>query len=190
MAASGEAPAAGTLLRADARFTMLARPEYDIDARGIRPGTAQTLTVLGGLLMLLAPFGAWLRVTRLAAPDAEVEVVQEVLGVHLSGGSLLVVFALLTLGSASLWRRRSRWGRRTAHVLAGTSVGIIAAMLLQLQARIRDASAAAIDQAGFYDLLPGAGWGAWAGATAAGALLLASVYAALSDDPHQEERRR
>lgn len=190
MAASGEARAAGTLLRADARFTLLARPDYDIDARGIRPGTAQTLTVLGGLLLLLAPFGAWLRVTRLAARGADVEVVQEVLGVDLTGGSLLVVFALLTLGSAGRWRRRSRWGRRAAHVLVGGSVVVVAAMLLQLQARIRDTSAAAVEQAGFYDLLPGAGWGAWAGATAAGALLLSSVYAALSDDPQREEPRR
>ncbi|MBW3659118.1 MAG: hypothetical protein KY457_10805 [Actinobacteria bacterium] len=189
MSATGDAATTGAVLRADARFTLLPRPDYDIDARGLRPGTAQALTALGGFLLLLAPFGAWLRVTRLADADADVEIVQEVLGTGLAGGTALVVLAALVLPSAALWRRRSPWLRRTAHALAAAAVIVVVAMLVQLQGRIRAASAAAVEQAGFYDLVPGAGWGAWAGATGAVVLLLASAYAAFAGVPDPERSR-
>lgn len=189
MSATGDAAGTGAVLRADARFTSLPRPGYDIDARGLRPGTAQALTVLGGLLLLLAPFGAWLRVTRLAAEDADPEIVQEVLGTGLAGGGALVVLALLVLPSAALWRR-SRWSRRTAHLLGAAAVVVVLAMLVQLQGRIRTAAVAAVEQAGFHDLLAGAGWGAWSAATGAVVLVLASAYAAFAGAPDPEGSAR
>lgn len=190
MSATGDAAGTGAVLRADARFTSLPRPEYDIDARGLRPGSAQALTVLGGVMLALAPFGAWLRVTRLAAEEADPEIVQEVLGTGLTGGGALVVLALLVLPSAALWRRRSAWSRRAAHVLGAAAVAVVVAMLVQLQDRIRAASAAAVAQAGFHDLLPGAGWGAWAAATGAVVLVLASAYAAFAGAPELEGSSR
>jgi hypothetical protein len=175
------APGTGSVLRADARFRRLPRPEYDIDARGIRPQTAATLAVLGAVLLSAAPFGAWLRVTRRAAATAEVEVVQEVLGRSLGGGGLLVALGLASFPVAALWLRSSRWSTRVAHGVVGAATVTVVALLLQLQGRIGAAASDAVEQAGFYDLTPGAGWGAWAGLVGAAVLLLSALYAALAD---------
>lgn len=174
-------PEAGRLLRADARFTQLPRPEYDIDARGLRPQTAATIAIGGAVLVAAAPYGAWLRVTRRASATADIEVVQEVLGLDLSGGELLALLGLLSFAVGGLWLRPSRWSARVAHAIVGVTAVTAGVLLLQLQGRIGEATAAAIDQAGFYDLTPGAGWGAWAALVGATVLVLSSVYGAFTD---------
>lgn len=168
------------VLRADARFTRLPRPDYDIDGHGIRPGAASVLSVLGGLLLVAAPGGAWLRVTRLASDGAALEVVQEVAGWELTGGGFLIGLGLAALAGPLLWPRRSRWPRRLAHVTGLAAALTVTGLVLVLQSRIDEAALAAVDQAGFYDLVPGPGWGAWAGILGAAALAAASLLALLS----------
>jgi hypothetical protein len=175
------------VLRADARFTRLPRPDYDIDAHGIRPGTASVLSVLGGLLLIAAPGGAWLRVTRLASDGAALEVVQEVAGWELTGGGFLVGLGLAALAGPLLWPRRSRWPRRVAHVTGIAAALTVAVLLLRLQSGIDAAALAAVEQAGFYDLVPGPGWGAWAAIVGVAVLAAASLLALLSDPPAAPE---
>lgn len=174
------------VLRRDATFVTLPRPDYDADRGGIRTGAAPTLSAIGGALLFAAAFGAWLRVTRLAGPDAEREIVHEVLGRDLTGGGLLAVLGIAALISTAAWFRSSRRLRQIAHgiVLAGAATATV--LLLTLQNRIAQTTGAAIDQAGFFDLNVGAGWGAWAASIAAAALALSSAFAALVGPPDPE----
>lgn len=176
-------PTQATVLRRDARFVTLPRPDYDADRGGIGRGTAPTLSAVGGLLLLAATFGAWLRVTRLAGPDAEVEVVHEVLGHGLSGGILLAVLGLGAIAATAAWFRTSRLIRQVAHAVVLTGAVTTTVLLATLQQRITATTVAAIEQAGFFDLNVGAGWGAWAGLIGAAALALSSAFAALVGPP-------
>lgn len=171
------------VLRRDARFVTLPRPEYDADRGGIRRGTAPTLSTVGGLLLFAATFGAWLRVTRVPRPDAEFEVVHEVLGYGLSGGFLLAVLGVGAIVATVAWFRTSRRVRQVAHAVVLTGAVTTAVLLASLQQRITDTTVAAIEQAGFFDLNVGAGWGAWAGLIGAAALALSSAFAALLGPP-------
>lgn len=174
------------VLRRDARFSTLRRPDHDLDRGGIRPGAAPTLSTAGGILLFAAAFGAWLRVTRLAASEAELEIAHEVLGRDLTGGFLLVVLGLGALAASAAWFRSSRRLRQAAHAVVLGGAGTVAVLLVSLQQRITDTTVAAIDQAGFFDLNVGAGWGAWAGLVGAGALALSSAFAALVGPPDPE----
>lgn len=171
------------VLRRDSAFVTLPRPDHDLERGGIRRGAAPTLSSAGGILLFAAAFGAWLRVTRLAAPTGEPEIVHEVLGRDLTGGILLAVLGVAALVATAAWFRSSTRLRRAAHavVLAGSATAVV--LLFVLQDRIGDTTAAAIDQAGFFDLNVGAGWGAWAGLVAAAALALSSALAALAGPP-------
>lgn len=171
------------VLRRDAAFVTLPRPDYDADRGGIRSGAAPTLSAVGGLLLSAAAFGSWLRVTRLANADAEAQVVHEVMGRDLAGGILLAVLGIGAVIATAGWFRRHRRVRQVAHgiVLAGAATAGV--LLIGLQSRIADTAAAAIDQAGFFDLNVGAGWGAWAALIAACALALSSAFAALVGPP-------
>lgn len=171
------------VLRRDAAFVTLPRPDYDADRGGIRVGAAPTLSAAGGLLLFAAAFGAWLRVTRLANADAEAQIVHEVLGRDLTGGILLAVLGVGALVATAAWFRPQRRVRQIAHgiVLAGAATAAV--LLFALQGRIGNTTAAAIDRAGFFDLNVGAGWGAWAALVAACALALSSAFAALVGPP-------
>ena len=171
------------VLRRDAAFVTLPRPDYDADRGGIRSGVAPTLSAVGGVLLFAAAFGAWLRVTRLANADAEAQVVHEVLGRDLAGGILLAVLGVGALVATAGWSRPQQRLRQVTHgvVLAGAATAAV--LLFGLQGRIADTTAAAIDQAGFFDLNVGAGWGAWAALIAACALALSSAFAALVGPP-------
>lgn len=172
-----------TVLRRDSAFVTLPRPDHDLERGGIRRGAAPTLSAAGGVLLFAAAFGAWLRVTRLAAPGAEPELVHEVLGRDLTGGILLAVLGVAALVATAAWFRSSPRIRRAAHAVVLASAGTAVVLLFVLQGRIGDTTAAAIDQAGFFDLNVGVGWGAWAGLVAAAALALSSVFAALAGPP-------
>lgn len=186
----GRAEAVGTrVLRSDARFTRLPPPDHDLAGAGIRPGAAPALSVLGGVLLVAAPSGAWLRVTRLASERATLETVDEVLGWALPGGVLLLGLGLAVLAGPLLWTRPSRWARRLAHGTHLAAVATVLVLLLQLQSRIDAAAVAAVSTAGFHDLVPGPGWGAWAGIVGAGALAIASFLAALGGRPLAMEVR-
>lgn len=175
--------AGSAVLRRDSAFVTLPRPDHDLERGGIRRGAAPTLSLTGGVLLFAAAFGSWLRVTRLAAPGGEPEVVHEVLGRDLTGGILLAVLGVAALAATAAWFRSSTRVRRAAHavVLAGAATAVV--LLFVLQDRIGDTTAAAIERAGFFDLNVGAGWGAWAGLVAAAALALSSVFAALAGPP-------
>lgn len=170
-------------LRRDAAFVTLPRPDYDLDRDGIRPGAAPTLTVTGGVLLLASAFGAWVRVTRLAGPEAEPELVHEVLGRDLTGGVLLAILGVAAVAATAAWFRSSRRVRQVAHAVVLGGAATAAVLLLVLQGRISDLTEDAIEQGGFFDLNVGAGWGAWAAMVAAAALALSSVFAALAGPP-------
>lgn len=176
------------VLRRDARFVTLPRPDHDVDREGVRAGTAPTLSVIGGALLFASAFGAWLRVTRLAGPEAEAEIVHEVLGRDLAGGVLLAILGIGALIATAGWFRTSRRVRRAAHAVVLTGAVTATVLLATLQGRITDLTLAAIDQAGFFDLNVGAGWGAWAAIVAAAALGLSSAFAALSGPPESARR--
>lgn len=171
------------VLRRDAAFVTLPRPDYDADRGGIRSGAAPTLSAVGGLLLFAAAFGSWLRVTRLATADAELQVVHEVMGRELTGGILLALLGIGALLATAGWFRPQRRIRQVAHGIVLAAAVTAAVLLLGLQGRIADTTAAAIDQGGFVDLNVGTGWGAWAALVAACALGLSSAFAALIGPP-------
>jgi hypothetical protein len=181
MVASTGAPDSGSVLRADATFTRLPRPDYDIDARGLQPASAASLALAGAVLLVTAPFGAWLRVTRQAAVDAEAEIVLEVLGRDLRGGAVLVLVSLAALSVAALRLHTPGWARRIPDIIVATATLTYGVLLLQLQGRIRAVATEGIAQAGFYDLVPGAGWGAWAGLIGTALLVLSAIFARFVD---------
>lgn len=174
------------VLRADARFARLPRPDYDLDALGVRPGAAATLGITGSLLLAAAPFGAWLRVTRVAAEDAPAEIVQEITALGLGGGWWLLAVAGLTLLSVSVRRlSRRRW---VTPALVTAAAVVVAALLLRLQSRIEQVAQDAVSQVGFHDLLAGVGWGTWAALLGLATVVLAGALGALSR-PDVEEAR-
>jgi hypothetical protein len=169
------------ILDPEARFAALARPTYDPDARGIRRGAAPTLSLVGGLLVAVSPFGAWLRLTRLSSERVPPEVVHEELGRQIGPGFAVAVLGVLAVLVTRLWNRKTAVERGVAHVVALTAAGLAGVGLLYLQARITDVTQQVVEDAGFLDFNVGAGWGAWAALSGASALLLASVFALLSD---------
>lgn len=174
-----DVPAAPRILDPDARFVRLARPSYDPDDRGVRTGAAPTLSVVGGVLVAASVFGAWLRVTRLGSDGGELSVVREVMGIEIAPGIAVLVLAILAVAGAGAWNRRSRKIRIAAHVVTLAAAVTAGAALLLLQRHIAAATQTAIQDAGFFDLNAGAGWGAWAALLGAAALLLASVFGLL-----------
>lgn len=172
-------PATPRILDPDARFVRLARPSYDPDDRGVRTGAAPTLSIVGGVLIAASVFGAWLRVTRLGSDGGELSVVREVLGVDMGPGIAILVLAIFAIAGAAAWNRRSRKIRIAAHLVTLAAAATTGAGLLLLQRHIATATQTAIQDAGFFDLNAGAGWGAWAALLGAAALLLASVFALL-----------
>lgn len=168
-----------TALKPDARFLTLPRPDHELDRGGIRAGTAPTLSASGGMLLFASTFGAWLRVTRLANPEAEGQIVHEVLGLDLTGGVLLAALGLAAVIATGAWFRSGRRIRQVAHAVVLGGAVTAGVLLATLQQRITDTTVAAIEQGGFFDLNVGAGWGAWAALVAAGALALSSAFAAL-----------
>lgn len=186
-AVSGDGGGTG-ILDVDARFVHLPRPSYEPDEQGIRPGSAATLSMLGGALVGSSTFGTWLRVTRLPSDTASPEIVQDVLGRDLGFGAGLLLLGLLAVGVAPLWKRNGRLLRRVAH---GTTLATVVAVgwtLAVLQGRIGAHTDQAIADAHFFGLNAGAGWGGWAGFVGAGALLLASALAALAGPADPGER--
>lgn len=170
------------LLDPDARFAHLPRPDYDPDATGIRTGAAVTLSLFGGVLVAVSPFGAWLRVIRVAAEGGRRQLIHELLGVDLGLGVWVALFGVAALVAGRAWHRGGRLWRRVAHAVVLAAAAVTGIALLLLQARIGDATTEAIEQAGFFNLTVGVGWGAWAAITGAVALVLASVCAALTYD--------
>lgn len=176
------------IMDVDARFVHLPRPSYEPDDQGIRPGSAVTLSVLGGALVASSTFGTWLRVTRLPSDTAPPEIVQDLLGRHLGLGAGLLVLGLLAVGMAPLWKRNGRLLRRVAHGITLATVVAVGWTLAVLQGRIGAHTEQAIADGHFFDLNAGAGWGGWAGFIGAGALLLASALAALAGPADPGER--
>lgn len=170
------------LLDPDARFAHLPRPDYDPDATGIRPGVAVTLSLLGGILVAVSPSGAWLRVIRVAAEGGRRQLIHESLGFDLGLGVWVALLGVAALVAGVAWYWGGRLLRRVAHAVVLAAAAVTGIALLLLQARIGDATAEAIQQAGFFNLTVGVGWGAWAAITGAAALVLASVCAALTHD--------
>lgn len=185
---SGEPVPAG-MLRDDARFNRLALPSYSLDAMGVRAGVAPALSLAGGALLLVAPAGAWLRVTRVASPAAPMELVTEVLGAELSGGPVLWLTAAAAIAATAAWRSRRRVLRAAGHAAVLSAAAVAGGLLVQLQVRIGDAAAAAIEQPAFHDLVAGVGWGAWAAAVGAACLVLSAVFAFLSTPPAVAQHR-
>lgn len=177
------------LLDPDARFASLAAPGYDPDAQGIRRGVAPTLSVLGGVLVMVSPLGAWLRVTRIAAEGAAGEVVHQELGRDIGPGIVVGVLGLTAALAAALWNRRAKSLRRLAHLPVLAAAVMAGVALLVLQGRIGDATVAAIAQPNFFDLNAGVGWGAWAAIFGAALLLLASTFGLFTDNREKAPTR-
>lgn len=177
-----DAVAQPRFLDPDARFASLEAPGYDPDAQGIRRGVAPTLSVLGGVLVMVSPLGAWLRVTRIPAEGAAPEVIHQELGRDLGPGIVVGVLGLAAVLAAALWNRRAKPMRRLAHLPVLAAAVMAGVALLVLQGRIGDASTAAIAQPNFFDLNAGAGWGAWAAIFGAALLLLASTFGLSTDN--------
>lgn len=180
------------LLDPDARFARLPRPSYDPDDAGIRPGAPVALSLVGGVLVAVSPFGAWLRVTRVATEEAPPTLIHESLGFDVGLGVWVALLGFASVVASVAWYRGGRLLRRAAHVVVLTAAAVTGIALMLLQGRIDDATAQAIARAGFYDLTAGVGWGAWAAVAGASALVLASVCAALAapvTDTHDLRRR-
>ncbi|MPY78483.1 MAG: hypothetical protein GEV04_08305 [Actinophytocola sp.] len=177
------------LIDPDARFAHLPRPSYDPDVTGVRTGAAVTLSLVGGALVALSRFGAWLRVTHVPFEGARPRILYEALGFDLSLGAWVAPLGAAAVIAARAWHRGRRLLRRTAHGVVLTAAAVTGVALLLLQGRIDDATAQAIERAGFFDLTVGVGWGAWAAVVGAAVLLLASACAALSASGYDERSR-
>jgi len=175
-----ETTARPRLLDPDVRFARLPRPGYDPDAAGIRAGSAVMLSVVGGALVAVSPFGAWLRVTRVAFEEARPGLIHQTLGLDLGLGVWIAVLGVAALVASRAWHRGGRLLRQAAHLVVLAAAVVTGIALLLLQAEINEATARAIEQAGFFNLTVGVGWGAWAALTGAAALVLASVCAAFT----------
>lgn len=169
------------VLDPESSFSGLPRPGYDPDVRGIRRGVAPTLSVIGGVLVAVSPFGAWLRVTGVPAEGAATRVLGEQMGRDIGSGLAITVFGVGAVVAMALWNRRSTLYRGLAHLLVVVAAVVTGVALLALQGRIGEATARAIQQAGFFELDAGVGWGAWAALVGAALLVLASAFAFLTD---------
>lgn len=177
-----------TRLDADAAFTRLPRPAHDADPPGVRPGSERVPAVVGLVLLAAAPFGAWIRVTEAATPEAAPTSVTEVLGIDLALGWLLVAAAVGALVAAvALGRGRGLHG--TAVVAGLVAVVLPAVFLVRVQADLDRAIDQAIAQADVATRTVELGWGGWAAMVGAGALALAVLMGVLSRIEHTRPAR-
>ncbi len=166
-------------------FTSLPRPHHDEVTGGIRHGSERVPAMVGAFLLVVAPFGAWTRVTEVAVAGEEARVAGEVLGIDLAAGGILLVAAVAAV-VATIGFGRRHWIHRIAVAAGLVAVVLPLARLVALQRDLDLAVQQAVSTAEAASRTVGLGWGGWAAMVGAAAMAVAVLVAVLV----QAERTR
>jgi hypothetical protein len=132
---------------------------------------APALTMAGGLLTALGGIGTWVRATSLTAGSLAPEEVSTVAGYSETGGWILLVLGLLSMGAALAWRAGRARVRALAALASSISIVFAVVRLALVDRRAAEIAAEAPSRVGIESFHAGYGWGAWL--LLAGAVLLA-----------------
>ena len=138
----------------------------------LSPRLAPALTMAGGLLTGLGGIGTWVRATSLSTGSLAPKEVSSVAGYSETGGWILLVLGLLSLGAAFAWRARKARVRAMAALASVISIVFAVVRLAIVDRRAVEIAADASSRTGIESFHAGYGWGAWLLLTGAVLLIL------------------
>lgn len=138
--------------------------------RTFSPKLAPALTAAGGMAVILAGLGTWIRVAQAVSPRSPLEETGATMGYESPGGWAIAGLGLLMVVASATWFLVG-WKPKLVPVLGALIVGSVAAWRLpawdrQVQAMVVEAQ----ERLGFAEYHAHFGWGSWS--LAIGAVLL------------------